>query len=287
MVKYDLLKSNVMLPALIWFAFGHPQLVVAGSSLSADIFFTKREAEKVVQGNIITQAYLKYHNTISTEHHNYAISIPKTKYTEDTEYSEYEMIAVEKAFLPYSLDKKTILELYNNLTNYSKLSGIHYYSRSEARMRPFILSSFRIDTPDSKHTIKDSAYSNILPERTNYFRIEDNRFGKLIFESKVYNEENNMIIKNVCIQPMKKFAFTINNKGEYQLTYIFIYDRIAKGFFYYAFHAMRIRSDSILKLGLLRPENFANRLRAITIHMAKYFSIDWSDKNRPFEVLFP
>lgn len=282
MVKYDLLKSKVMLPALIWFVFGLPQLVVAGSSLSADIFFTKREAEKVVQGNIITQAYLKYHNTISTEDHNYAISIPKTKYTEDTEYSEYEMIAVEKAFLPYRLDKKTILELYNNLTNYSKLSGIHYYSRSEARMRPFILSSFRIDTPDSKHPIKDSAYGNIVPERTNYFRIEDNRFGKLIFESKVYNEENNMIIKNVCIQPMKKFAFTINNKGEYQLTYIFIYDRTAKGFFYYAFHAMRIRSDSILKLGLLRPENFANRLRAITIHMAKYFSIDWSDKNRPF-----
>jgi len=282
LAKYDLLKNRIMLPALILLIFGHTQFAFADSSLSADIFFNKREAEKVVQGNIITQAYLKYHNTISTEDHNYAISIPKTKYTEDTDYSEYEMIAVEKAFLPYRLDKKTILELYNNLTDYSKLSGIHYYSRSEARMRPFILSSFRIDTPDSKLPIEDSAYGSIIPERTNYFRIEDNRFGKLIFKSKVFNEKNSMIIKNACIQPMKKFAFTINNKGEYQLISIFIYDPMAKGFFYYALHIMRIRNDFILKLNLLSPENFANRLRATTIHTAKYFSIDWSDKNKPF-----
>ena len=111
----------------------------------------------------------------------------------------------------------------------------------------------------------------------------DNRFGLLLFSSEIYNSGNNFIIKNRSEIPMSKNFFDINNKGEYQLIYFFIYDETLKGYFYYAFNAMRIRNDTILSLGILTAENFANRLRATTVHTARYFGINWEEMINPFK----
>jgi len=46
---------------------------------------------------------------------------------------------------------------------------------------------------------------------------------------------------------------------------------------------MRIRSSYFLKLGMLSAENFANRIRGSTVHMAKLLGIDWDNRIKAFD----
>ncbi|MHC4627358.1 MAG: hypothetical protein ACYTDV_10300, partial [Planctomycetota bacterium] len=62
----------------------------------------------------------------------------------------------------------------------------------------------------------------------------------------------------------------------------YIYDKDSKGYFHYAVHAMKVRSDLIRTLGRLSPESFANRLRAMTVHIAAFFEMDWSRRRKVF-----
>ncbi|MDX1351289.1 MAG: DUF6675 family protein, partial [Putridiphycobacter sp.] len=117
--------------------------------------FSPYEQKAVLEGNILTRAYLKNHEIFS----NYPENLSSKALTpaDDTvnDYSDYELLGVEKAFIPFTLNTENLLALFNSLTAYRQLSGMRYYSRTDKRLQPYILSSFRIDSPDNDVLLKD------------------------------------------------------------------------------------------------------------------------------------
>ena len=108
---------------------------------------------------------------------------------------------------------------------------------------------------------------------------EDNKFGKLFYKSELYNEEDNFILVNTCLEPLTKLIFSINEKEEYKICSYYIYDKEKKGFFYYSFIIMRVRVNALLTMKQgYSPTTFSNRLRASSVHLAKLIGLNWENK---------
>ncbi|MBT8440258.1 MAG: hypothetical protein HKP55_14545 [Gammaproteobacteria bacterium] len=239
------------------------------------------EKKAILEGKILTTVFLKNHGTYSNHSQSDSIEALTLPYSETTDYSVYEMLAVEKAFIPFDLDAERFLPLFNSLTAYSQFAGIHYYSRMDKKIQPYILSSYRITSPQNDMPVDDEKHDSIPADYAAYFMIEDNRFGKLLMQSHVLTQNNNIDIRNRTLEPMARLFIPINNAGEYEQQVFFLYDTQVKGFYYYSMQAMRIRSELLLKLGQLTPFNFASRLRALTVHFAMLLGHDWKDRLIP------
>jgi len=248
------------------------------SSLTVAAFFSDSEKKSVLNKEIITRASLSY----DIDSGNKKIVIPKSPYS-NHDFSEYELLVTEKAFIPYKLTRSSRLKMYNNLTCYSKLSCVSYYSVTEKKVNPFIVKSCRIKSGRERSPVADITDKSIVDKRKCYFQIEDNRFGEMTFESEMCNEGNNFILKNTCIDELSKFGFTVSNSGEYRFIFYFIYDAKAGGYYYYAVQAIRIRSWYIRKLGLVTTESFSNRLRAMTVFYAGQLGQNWDDRLKACE----
>jgi len=242
-------------------------------------FFSEPEINIVLKGGIITKAYLKSKDTVHTPNSDKSINLPGTKYT-DKGLSGYEMICIEKAFLPCKNLKEIRQIFYAGLNNAAKLTEVMYYSRTDKEFRQLITESRSISLSGEDRHANDAT---MQPASVNYFRIADNRFGSLEFKGELFDEGNAYILKNTCVQPMKKYLALINKKYEYRLISFFIYDNNAGGYFLYSVNAMRIRSSMILNLGLLRPESFGNRIRAYTVYFAGLLGLNWKDRLIAFE----
>lgn len=256
----------------------------AEGSLSLKTFFSSEEIKKVLDGEIISRMCIK--DNASGENTDLKIVIPRTKFA-DEDFSIYEVVIDEKAFIPYNLEEDSSkLKFYNILTAYSKLKGMKYYSRMRKDIETFILDSKKLD-PDDFSPVDDVKYNEIKPGIENYFYQNDNKFGKLKFKSELYNDnENNFIMINTCIQPVSKLFFVINKKDETKFVSYFIYSKEKQGFFYYAFNVMRVRLKFLLTkndIMTLNPTLFSSRLRASTVHLAKSLGLDWENKLNPWD----
>ncbi len=260
-----------------------PQIAFSQSipSLTIDDLFTKKERTIVNNGQIISRAYLKNRGTISSGTPDKNTLLPENPVF--SSLKGYEMLCTEKAFIPYKAVRESGISLPDLLSNSSKLSGIKYYSISDKKIQTLIEDSRELNNEKKTKEDDDPAFKNFSRVITKYFVITDNRFGRLNFISELFLKDNIFIIRNVCTQPMKKWMISINKKEEYRLIYFFLYDKKAHGFYYLGINVMRIRSDYLLKLGLLTPESFANRMRAQTIYYARLLGVDWSDRLRAFE----
>jgi hypothetical protein len=255
----------------------------AENSLSLNTFFNDAELKKVLDGEIVSRMCIK--GNASGENTDLEIDIPRTKYA-DEDFSSYEVVIDEKAFIPYDMENTSSkIKFYNILTAYSKLKGMQYYSRMRKQTETFILKSKRID-PDKNTTIDDVTYNEIKPKIENYFFQTDNKFGKLKFRSDLYNDGNNFVMVNTCIQPVSKLFFVINKKDETKFISYFIYSKEQKGFFYYSFNVMKVRLKFLLSendVMTLNPTLFSSRLRASTVHFAKLLGLNWEDKLNPWD----
>lgn len=236
------------------------------------------EQKLVVDGKILTTAYLVNHEIFSNHLENASIAALTLPEGSMKEFSAYELLAVEKAFIPFTLNAENFLTLFNSLTAYSQLAGMPYYSRTDKRLQPYILSSFRVDPPENDVLVDDEKHDAIPSGYSAYVVIEDNRFGKLLMRNTISVQNNNLVIHNRTLEPMSKFFIPINRSGEYQQQIWLMYDDDAEGFFYYSLQAMRIRSHFFLTLSQLSPENVANRIRALTVHLAGLMGHDWKDR---------
>ncbi|OHD15972.1 MAG: hypothetical protein A2086_11110 [Spirochaetes bacterium GWD1_27_9] len=244
--------------------------------VSLNDIFTTSDIEKLKKGDLIARMYLKYNpSNVNTD---LEIKIPKTKFTSE-DYSVYEMIVDDKAFIPYNLTDESKLKLYNSLTSYSKLKGMQYFSRRIGQTQTLILNSFRIDSSNNRSQKDDITYSKIEPMTTNYFLQEDNKFGKLVFKSELYNNDNDFVLVNTCAQAI----FPFSNKGDYKIISFFIYDSEAQGYFYYSVNLMRIRIGLEILVKKTDATLFSNRIRAGTVHIAKLLGLDLSAKITPWE----
>lgn len=251
--------------------------------LSVEIFFNGKEIERTLKGEIITRMYIK--GNASGENTDLKIDIPNTKYIKE-DFSTYEVIIDEKAFIPYNMGEMALrLKFYNVLTAYSKLTGMQYYTRMRKRTETFILESSKID-PKKNSSISDEIYNEIKPKIENYFTQKDNKFGKITFKSELYNDGNVFVNINTCTHPLSYGLVTINKKEETKFINYFFYDEEKKGFYYYSINIMRVRVNFVLKKNdilTLNPTLFSNRLRAATIHLAKMLGLNWDNKLNPWD----
>ena len=258
-----------------------PATVFSNENTPLNQLISQDEQKAILDGKILTTAYLKNHKIFSNYSGHDSIKSLTLPGSEISDYSNYEMIAVEKAFIPFELDSENFLGLFNKLTAYRKLTGINYYSRTDEKLQPYILSSYRINSPQNDVAVEDDKHDAVPEEYTAYINLKDNRFGKLMMQSHISIQNNDIIIRNKTLEPMKKMFIRINNAGEYEQQNYFFYDHELKGFYYYSMQAMRIRSGLFLKLSQLTPDNFANRIRALTVHFASLFGHNWQDKLIP------
>jgi hypothetical protein len=249
----------------------------AAKLISVQSLFSADEIAALRQGKIITRAYLKESPSLNVGSRN-GLRIPRSEYIGDL--SNYEMVADEKAFIPYRLTDKNRLAFYNLLVSHSRLAGMKYYSRTEKKLEPFIIDSYCVDSAEGVRRTADPIYASIEKKRESYFRVRDNRFGDMVFQSDLYNEGDCFIVKNTCTAPLSKYGMSLSRAGEYQIINFLLYDREAGGFYYYAIHALRIHNGALLKSGMLSAWSFANRLRAGTVHMAQMLGVDLMDKIR-------
>lgn len=246
-----------------------------------DQLINPEERKATREGEILTTVFLKNHELYSNQLKSDPIDNLRVSDSPTTDYSDYEMLAVEKAFISFDLNSENILSIFNKLTSYSQLAGMNYYSRTDKNLRPYILSSYRIESPQNTAPVDDHKHDSVPTDYTAYFMIEDNRFGKLLMHSNVSTQNNNIIIRNTTLEPMARMFIPINRAGEYEQQIFLLYDKQMEGFYYYSMQAMRIRSELLLKLGQLTPFNFASRMRALTVHFAMLLGHDWKDRLIP------
>ncbi|MCU0822727.1 MAG: hypothetical protein MUC95_09700, partial [Spirochaetes bacterium] len=245
----------------------------ADEKISLKIFFSETERRSVIDGKIITGIHL---NDVTGKTDVKSI-IPKTSYITN-DYSGYEVIVTEKAFIPCGPKTNSKMGMYKILSSYSRFAGMKYYSKMDSRFKTLILKSSRIKSAGDTQELIDILYDKIPQAAVNYFLIEDNRFGEIIFKSEIYSENDNFILKNTSTHSLKKYGFTVNGPGEYQFIFFFIYDKKEAGYFYYAMQAARIRSSYLQKISFVGSESFVNRMRAMTVHYAGMMGNDWSGK---------
>ena len=249
-------------------------------SLSTEMFFKPDEVNKVLQGDIYT--FSRFGNKIkNTDGSNTVRKLPVTEYIAK-ELAGYEMVTVEKAFFPYDLKTKSKLAFYNYLQKYSNLAGTLYFSRTDRKVQKLVLESYRVNSTDFRKREKDRVHTQIKDYHKDYVYLKDNRFGKIVFCSEIFHKNDHFVTKQTNVKPLSMFAIRVNDKGQYQLISFYIYDQDKKGYFYYAVHAMKVRGGLIRTLGRLSPESFANRIRAMTVHIAAFFEMDWSKRRKVF-----
>ena len=249
--------------------------LIIPQSLTLGTFFAQDEIEKMDSGELLPQMYIKYNARKENSVDN--IAFPKNKYLDD-KINDYEIKADEKGFMPYKLTPESKLKFYNTLTSFSNLAGMKYYSRRAGKTETLIKECYRVKSM-SGNKYEDVKYDKIEPKVSNMFFQEDNKVGSFIYRSDLYNDGDNFILINTCLEPITKLVFTLNEKEEYQIGSFFIYDSKKEGFYYYTFLAMRVRVDSILKLKQgYSPTTFSNRLRAASVQLANLLGLKWDEK---------
>jgi hypothetical protein len=262
---------------IIWtFLFLIVISINAEDTIKINSIFSNDEILKVKKGDIISRMYLKTNPEKVNTH--LKIDIPKTQYT-DEDFSVYEMIVDEKAYIPYKITEDSKLKLYNSLTSYSKLKGMVYYSRRIATPQELIINNYKVESVKNKKPLEDITYTKIQPSIINYFLQQDNKFGKFVYKSELVNNVNDFFMITSNMEPIS----IINYKGDNKFILFLIHDENNEGYYYYLINTMRIRFGLSLITGKTNATLFSNRLRASTVHLAKSLGLNWDDKLNPWD----
>jgi len=260
---------TLIICGMLLYAVGVP---LSAAPVAVGTCMSAQEMRAVKSGRILTRVYLKHNGAGNVKQATGYFSIPATPYTAGIR--GWEMLAEEKAYIPASPD---MLQLYNSLLGYSSYAGMHYYSVTDRAMKPFIREAYTIASPGSVRRVRDSRAVSITPSRNGYFRIRDNRLGWLTFKGELFYRNGVFIAKNYSVTPVTRYGVTISRKGEYRMI-TFLFPDGPGGYYLYSVHALRIRSEVMLKSGFLNSESFANRIRAATVHTAKLLGRNWIGK---------
>ncbi len=243
-------------------------------NIDVKLFFSEDEITQVLNGDIIPAMFVKYNSKGENSHEK--ISIPTSQYMPE-DFDQYEVLAHEKAFIPYKADVAGKLRLLNIMNSYSKLSGMEYYSRRAGKKEKLILESYRTISVNGKK-LDDINYTDLQNKTKSIFMQRDNKFGKMFYTSEVTIENDNFIMVNTSIVPISKAIISLNNPGDFKTYTILIYDENHQGYFYYSVLAMRVRVDIILKQQIFGPTTFSNRLRASTVKLASMMGHNLDDR---------
>lgn len=249
------------------------------TSLSLNSFFTVNERRYAVNSEFLTAVSL----TGKGEVHSYGVenSSPVRNSFIAASPSDYDMVAVEKGFFYMEGNGSNRDKIYRSLTDFSALKGMTYYSQTSGSNSTLILDSWKIQSQDDY--IKMNIKGKAIPESAlSHFAIKDNRLGLLTFKSEFKTSGENFIVINTSTGTSSRFGMKIFYPGDYKIYKVLIYDKNLKGYYFYTAQFMKVRSSILSKMDLIKPESFANRVRAESIHFLKSLGADRSGKLAAF-----
>ncbi len=241
------------------------------------LLFTPEEMKRVRAGEVLTRVRLQGNSNYNMKSTHERIAVPKTAYTYPA-LGNHEMVAEERAFIPFQDEPKARLHSYNLLLDHTLMSGMKYYSHTAGRVEPLILEGCRIHAPTRFRRLRARPVKAIEPRHTGYFFVRDNRLGVLVFRTDLFSLGRDFIIRSVSEAPVTRLGVEVSGKGDFTMVTFLMYDGDAAGFYYYSLHALRIRSYLLLKSGTLSSKSFANRIRAYTVFTARLFGHNWQDR---------
>jgi hypothetical protein len=196
--------------------------------------------------------------------------------------SDYDMVAVEKGFFYMDGNNFNRTRIYRSLTDFSNLKGMYYYSQTQAGNTYLITDSYRINSGADYRT-ENIKNADIPVKTVSGFAVKDNRLGLLTFRSELTSSGDDFIMVNISTGNASKFGMQIFYPGDYRIYKFLIYDRNLKGYFFYTAQFMKVRSNILSRMDLIKPESFGNRVRAEDIHFLKSIGIDRSEKLAAFK----
>jgi len=172
--------------------------------------------------------------------------------------SGYSVVSVEKIFFKGGAGDSG--KISGRITDYPALKGMMYHSLSEGKAKILIIESY-LSGESSVKREKDGTL------HISKFTIRDNRLGVIPFRGETWSGRGVVVSRSVNYGAVSRFALKIFEPGDYRVYKYFIYDRGAGGWFYCSIQLMRVRSDIMKSIDLLKPENICNRLRGETVHI--------------------
>ena len=195
---------------------------------------------------------------------------------------KYDVIIIEKAYLKITPSASSDLRILNVLTARSGLKGMKYYSISDSTTSKLILESFSVRSCDDRSFIADKRTDVIQPGSESFFLIKDNRLGTICFNGTVVFQNGNFYETDASCGSVSRMGMKVFNNGGYVIKHYLMKDESGGGYFYCSVQLMKVESSIMKKLDLLKPENFANRVRGETVHFFGRMGYDVSSKIRVF-----
>lgn len=227
----------------------------SGTIKIGDIF-SPSEIKLLRRGGILTYARMDGKGEASSG--GAAVSFPHGAGRLYDYPSGYSVASVEKVF--FRGGPEDAVKIFEKVTDFPALKGMKYYSISEGRAIPLILESYL----SGNRFVKQDGESRFA---SSYFTIKDNRLGTIPFRSEAWGGNGTVYASSICSGQVSRFGMKIFEPGDYRIYKFIIYDRLSGGWFYCSVQLMRVRSDIMKSLDLLRPENICNRLRGETVHI--------------------
>jgi hypothetical protein len=252
----------------------------SATSLSLNSFFTVNEKRYAVNGEFLTSVSLAGKGEVHSNGIENSFPVRNSYITASS--SNYDMAAVEKGFFYMDGNSSGREKIFRSLTDFSTLKGMVYYSQTSGSSSTLILDSWKIQSQDDY--IKVNVKDKTIPESArSHFAIKDNRLGLLTFKSEFIASGENFIMINTSTGTSSRFGMKIFYPGDYRIYKILIYDKNLKGYYFYTAQFMKVRSSILSKMDLIKPESFANRVRAESIHFLKSLGVDRSGKLAAFK----
>jgi hypothetical protein len=271
----DKLKKIIFIIAPFIFT----SILISAPLLNSVNFFTPNESRAAAAGEFLTSVILKGKGAVSSGgvEKNYPVQNSYLKVSS----SDYDMIAVEKGFFRMEQNSWSRQKIYKSLTDFSLLKGMQYYSQTQKGSSTLIIDSYRVSSGND-YSIENINDKNIPASSLSHFSIKDNRLGVLSFKSEFFSSGDNFVSINTLTGRASKYGMDIFYPGDYRIYKLLIYDKKLKGYFFYTAQFMKVRSGILNRLDLVKPESFANRVRAENIHFLKSIGVDRSSKLAAF-----
>ncbi len=253
--------------------------LVSASLLSSGNFFSINESRIAAGGEFLTSVILKGKGAVSSGGVENSYPVRNTYLKVSS--SDYDMIAVEKGFFLMEQNSLNRQKIHKSLTDFSLLKGMKYYSQTQKGSSILIIDSYRISSGND-YTTENKNDKNIPSASLSHFSIKDNRLGILSFKSEFFSSDDNFVSINTLTGRVTKYGMEVFYPGDYRIYKFLIYDKKLKGYFFYTAQFMKVRSSILSRLDLIKPESFANRVRAENIHFLKSIGVDRSSKLAAF-----
>ena len=249
-------------------------------AVDADEFFNFSQKKMVKKGRILTRVRVKGTGGFNLSGKD-TFPLPRSKRIPPT-FSDYEVLAEERAFIPYNLNRGGRLRFYNSLFAFSRFAGTKYYSSTDRSLLTYLPESSVVDSVTFRKKYPDPVFGAITAKRTIYYRVRDNRFGEIVLRGDIFAGNNLYSIESRNVHSLKKLGITVVAKDMFRTMAVFLYDEQASGFYYYSLHAIRFNNGFFASSGFLKADSLANRVRAETVRRAFILGHNWNGKIKSY-----